>query len=496
MPLPLPGGATKRSDRARGRSTARSSGRAFFVGEAEAGPVGPNRVTSLEEFTNLGGTRQSYSPLYDAVETFFREGGSELYWSRVVAPTATTAFIVLNDNAAAAALRVEAAGPGEYANGWRAWIRTNVDDANIPAGFFSVRVTDAAGTILEESPAFDTKLEHIGYANANWKKARLIDQASALDPVRNVGGTALAGGAANRNAITQVEKDAAIDRFPRLLGAGQIALPGDTTTATHRKLLSHAAARNRHALLDLPDTAVVATLTAAVRAADVDVDADGLPTGRRGEPLWPWALIPGLTPYTFRTVPYSAVQAGVQARVDGQGNPNEPARGEDPLKAPRFAVGLSQANPSDADRTTLNDQGVNVAMVLPSGVVQMGNRTLRTQGADPNWLQASGSRMMMVLEDEVDAILARFVHEQNQKGVLSGQLNGEVVSALGVHFDKGALYGNSPQDAFAVDTGPNVNTDASIGQGFLRVALAARVTPGADRVEATITRVATTEAVA
>lgn len=491
-PLPLPDHVVSRGDRTSARGLATNTGTAYFVGETEGGPVGPLRATSLDEFVDLAGGRVSTSVLYDCVETYFRVGGKGLYWSRVVSSTATTAAGVMNDGAAAASLRVEAMGPGAYANAWAWRVLTNAQDASIPAGQFVVQVlasNQAGAALIEVTPPVASKAEAIGYANANWRKARLIDQASANPPAAAGPTTFATAGADNRAGIDDAAWQTALDRFPKLLGPGQVAAPGRTTSTAHLQVIAHAVANNRHALLDLPDTSTTATLTASMAAANAAPEKGG----RRAQALWPWALVPGLAPFTNRLVPFSAVQAALWAKIDGMGNPNEPAAGEDPQKRPTWLTGLSQPNPTPAVRTTLNDIGVNVALLLPDGVAQYGNRTTRRQQEDPNWLQASGSREFMALEAEADAVLARFVHEQNQKGALAGQLSGELVALCGVHFDRGALYGRTPADAFSVDT--SMNTDATAAAGVLRAKIAARVTPGADRVELELVRVSPAEAV-
>lgn len=465
-----------------------------MVGQAEGGPpVGT--VYSLDELVALTGARISTGFLYDAAEAFFREGGTQLNYSLVVSSTGVAAFRDLNNGAAAACLRVTAAGVGLYGNSWRVKVETNAQDANIPSGQFVITVDDGAGTIIETMPPMADETAALQYAASNWKRVVLSDQAGAGPPVA-LAYAALASGSAG-GAIVDADWQTALDRFPKAWGPGQVLAPGRTTSVGHLQVIAHAVANNRHALLDTTDTATIATLTAL---ADSDYAAPNQ-GARRAQLCWPWAVVPGLTPYTTRTVPWSAVQAGLCARVDALGNPNQPVAGESLAKSPRWVLGLSQANPSDADRTTLNDKGINVALMVTDyggGLrpVMYGNRTLSRELVDPNWLQASGSRMMMRLEDDVDQIMRLLVYEQNQKGSLTGRLSGELAAMLGEHFERGALYGDTPQEAFAVNCGPQINTDASIAAGLLKASVAARVTPGADRVSTELVRVSITDKVA
>lgn len=103
----------------------------------------------------------------------------------------------------------------------------------------------------------------------------------------------------------------------------------------------------------------------------------------------------------------------------------------------------------------------------------------------------------MAIAARGDAVLRRYVHEQiDGKGVLQGQIAGELGAMLGELYELGAVYGDSPEDAYAVDTGPAVNPPADIAAGKLRAAIAFRASPGAERVTLELTRVAITEAVA
>lgn len=496
MALPIPGTDTTLVEQTRPRSNPTDTGVGFIVAEAERGPATPRLCRSLADVLRLFGARQAFSYLYDAAETAFREGLSALWVSRVISDTAVTAFTDLSDGVAAT-LRVLAAGPGTYGNGLRIIVRTSVDDAAIPVGSFQLRITEA-GVTVEDSPIFADKDSALNWSAANAKTFTLQALASPGIPVRVAApGTLLATGADNRGAITDAEWLEALDRFPKDLGPGQIAAPGRTTTPLHTALLDHARLRNRHALLDLPDSADRAVVIAAAQAANGAANAGG----RFGSAYWPWAVVPGLTPYSSRVVPYSAVQMGLAARSDSRGNPNQPVAGELGGRT-RWAVGLSQDTRvlTDAQRGSLNDAGVNV-VTMPygsGGPMTFGNRTLRGESQDPLWLQASGSRCIMFVRAKGDAILARYAHRQvDGKRVQQGKLQGELAGMLGEMYEPmGALFGDTPQDAFAVDTGPAVNPPEQLQAGLLKAAVAVAVSPGADRVELELTRVAITEGVA
>ena len=62
----------------------------FAVGLADRGATDRAiLVNSVDQYTTEYGGATSYSPLYDDIKTFFEEGGTRAYITRVVGPAAT-----------------------------------------------------------------------------------------------------------------------------------------------------------------------------------------------------------------------------------------------------------------------------------------------------------------------------------------------------------------------------------------------------------------------
>jgi len=112
----------------------------FVAGQAERGPTDrASAIRSLAEFTDLFGGRTTYGALYDDLVTFFQEGGSRAYVTRVVGPAATTGALAspLMDRAGTplATLTVTAASPGA----WSSAVSVKVLDGST-AGTFRIQV--------------------------------------------------------------------------------------------------------------------------------------------------------------------------------------------------------------------------------------------------------------------------------------------------------------------------------------------------------------------
>jgi hypothetical protein len=478
----------------------------FAVAEASRGPIAPRRVTSLAAAVAIYGTRQAYSFLYDGLETAFAEGCPAVWVSRIVSSTATTAGLNLSDGTATC-LRINFAGPGTEGNSIQVRVLTNADDTTIPAGSFRIRILDTTVSptaTLEDSPIFATKADALSWGSSLAIPGQpgpinfvIVDAASTGNPIQ-LAATSMTGGLDNRGAIADSDWQTAIDRFTMDLGPGQVAMFGQTIAARRLMVVAHALARNRHWLLDFDDTSVIATLTASAAA----INAAPGKGARNGSGYWPWHKVPPAAgTIGSRTVPPSAAMMGLFARAENEGgDPGIAAAGEQ-MGVFRFVTGLSQdtASLSDANATTLNDAGVNIARVFQgiSNPVQYGNRTPRIASLDPLWREASGSRLAMAIAARGDQVIRAWVHRRVSGPVSLAQLQSELSQVLEPLRLLGALYGATPQEAYDVDAmSVAVNPLAQLESGLLKAAIEYRTSPTPERVSLQLARTSITVALA
>jgi hypothetical protein len=507
----LPGREVVNVDAGTSQAILSNTGVGFIVAEAQRGPITPTLITSPSQLVAVYGPRQTFSYLHDAVEAAFNNGVSAVWVSRVIGPAATAATLALSDGTGTtftvrAASRPVAGQPqqqsyGAWANGptgLAVIVLTNTDDATIPAGSFKLRITEN-GVIVEDSPVLADKNEALLWSQNSAQTVELISGVQSGDPSRIVSpGSNLAGGADDRGSIVELQWTTALDRFTSDLGAGQVAAPGRTTGAWHLAVLEHARTHgpNRHALLDNSDTPTVATIIAEAAAAAAAPNSGA----RHGSMYWPWAKIGGLLGVAgTRTVPWSAVQMGLFAKVDAGSSPFRPAAGER-RGLTKNVVGLSQDTSAltDAQATSLNDAGVNIARIFYGidGPVEYGNRTLRNAVTDPLWAQAHSSRIGMFIAAQGDAVIRRFVHEiVDGQFTTQRQLESELTAFLADLWEKRALYGATPQEAFSATADSTVNPPVQLATGLLKAVIEYRPTPSADRVRLELSRTAITEAI-
>ena len=293
-------------------------------------------------------------------------------------------------------------------------------------------------------------------------------------------------------AMTGLDADlvTAMQEFTPDLGPGHLAAFGHTTATVQQALAAATQEGLRIALLDGIDTPTAATLL--TQAATI--------TGQTGDE-WsamfaPWDEVPGITPGTARTVPPTARIAGNIARNDAQGrSPGDPAAGV--LGMARYVQGLSQVAFSDTDRTNLNGAGVNISRVVQNGVRTYGFRTLTSQTSNPDWSYLNSNRTIMAIKADLSIIAENFEFSKlDGAGTVTKKFAGALAGGLDPYYRSGDLYGGTPQEAYSVDVGPAVNTDATFAAGKLGANVGIRTSDMAEQVIINIAKVPITEALA
>ena len=232
------------------------TGQAFFAGVAARGSTTrATKVASQPEYETKFGPRSGGSLLYDAVASFFAEGGGTLYVSRAAGAGAVQATGQLGG---ASGLTAKAASPGVWGN-------TVKVTAVAPAFGTGVEISveNPSGTEVDRSPALGTNDAIVAWS----QKRDWVTFTKLGDVLPPAASTVTLTTGADGSAPTTAEIAAALARFEYGLGPGQVAAPGYTTTVVHQELLKHVDQTRRVVLLDLPDSASGATLVAAVQGS-------------------------------------------------------------------------------------------------------------------------------------------------------------------------------------------------------------------------------------
>jgi hypothetical protein len=440
----MPGVNVKIESASTAAFNAAATGKWFCVQLLEKGSTAkPILATSMAEFKELCGGRVSYSSMYDAAETFFEEGGSELFLGRVVGKTPVAASLVLKDSAAAASLKIAANSVGEWGNS------LEVEIVKVGGGEeYKIVVFEAGNaTAVLESPTLKTQVAAVTWAEGTSLVTATVE-GSTKNPTTLAKKT-LSGGTYDSAEVETAGWEAALALLDAELGCGQVSAPGITTEAVLKAVEAHAETHNRTAYLDLPDTAASATLISEAAPLRTATGA------RRSAAYAPWAYIPGIAAGAPRKVPYSSVQAGITARNDGGSTPapcGEAVAGTN--GRPRYANALSQSWTAQ-QREELNTGSVNVARTMPNGTIETyGNRTLVKPETEPAWEEVSSARLYMQIWAEGENLMAFAVFKNiDPTNILLSKIEGSLsgfLKSLG-----GVL------ETYSVSTGPAVNTKAT-----------------------------------
>lgn len=319
------------------------------------------------------------------------------------------------------------------------------------------------------------------YVNAYGSRTggdKLYDAVNAF--FQEGGGTAFISPAATEDAAGVSD---ALDLFEYELGPGQVAAPGLTDPTVHAKLLSFVEATHRIALLDSAG-GDGAALTAEVEALQaVPENAQGL---RFAALLAPALTYPEADTGAPVATAYSGVQAGMIARTDALASTAQAAAGR--YGVSRLALGLDE-DYSDVDRETVNEAGLTLAKSVYGDVRTYGARTAAGPD-DALWLWLPGSRTVMAITHEADAIAQNYLFRPiDGRRQIFAALEAELRGMLLDHYKINALYGATPADAFTVDTGSQINTVDTIMNGEVHAEIRVKTSPSAEWVVINVVKV-------
>lgn len=516
------------------------TGRAFFAGGTQRGPTDRAvEVRSVAEFERTYGARSGFATFYDSVVAFFTEGGASLLIARVAGATAapaTAAFGGLTavatspgawgngvtvrtlapsttvEMALAAAHPASAAAPESVPSGMSvgdtmAWVGTSsaravaaldaeeaassprqtlIDQleplaaaAPLAAGDPVVIIVAEGGKDVERSTPVATGQDAIDWATASSTRVAFTGPADGALPAAGTAAVALAGGADDAGDADDVAT--ALDLFGYGLGPGQVCVPGVTTTDVHKAVGVHCDRMQRVGIIDMPNSSDVLTIGAAIGALYGQTGVNYLLA------VAPFANYPVRdVSGAVSQVPWSAIEAGMVARVDAQGNPAMPAAGANGIST--GAVGLVQSF-TQTDATALNDLGVTLARPVYGSFRTYGYRTAAGP-SETNWLFFGESRVVMAIAHEGSISAENYVFVPiDGRGHVFGQLHKDLVGICARYYALDALYGASVTDAFRVDTGPLVNTDDTANRGEVHAIVKVKTSRDSEWVTIAINKV-------
>jgi phage tail sheath protein FI len=258
---------------------------------------------------------------------------------------------------------------------------------------------------------------------------------------------------ANAAAVTS-----ALDAFAGIDEIALVAVPGGTDAAIQSAVISHCEnVGDRFAILDGQTTGTYTTAAIQGTTGDSDYAALYYPRIQVFDPVDKAPVY----------VPPSGHVAGIYARIDTErGVHKAPANA-----VVRGALGLEHRL-SRADQEGLNPDGINVIRDLNGNIVLWGARTL---GGDANgeWKYINVRRLFLFLRESIDEGTQWVVFEPNDTA-LWAKIARNVTAFLTNVWRSGALFGNTPAEAFYVRCDATTNPPATrdLGQVVTEIGVA------------------------
>lgn len=458
-----------------------ASGQFFVVGLTERGSTtDPILLRGKADMSRLLGTRVSYGAVWDAVQTFFDEGGQQCYVSRIVGTTPTVGTLTLVDRAGSPlnTIRVDAANPGS----WSTQVKIEVVNGSLANTYrINVYLNDV---LVEYYNNLATPADAVSRFAAS-PFIRCTDLASATAAPNNNPAllipTALSAGTDDRATVVAANYVTGLNKFVRDLGDGAVAIPGQSVNAIWTGINTHCIANNRIGLLAGARNDSVATLQ--TRSTEVNSEFCGI--------FAPYIRISdGVNGY-YAISPEGYV-AGARARAHDL---------EGPWRAPAGAISQARAvlepdqkfTKTEAD--TLDAARVSAIRTISNTTRLYGWRSL--SGDETNYMFLKDRDVLNYLVTQCEAALEPYVFDTiDAKGQLLSAINAALVGVVepirqaGGLFEKFDPVNNQMIDpGYKVVTGSEVNTVITLATNTVNAQVFVRISPTGGLIKLTIIKV-------
>lgn len=456
------------------------SGQYFVVGLTDHGSTtAPIKVRGMADAIAAVGSRVSYGSVHDSLRMFFDEGGECAYIARVVGGSATKGTYTFADRAGSPVntIRVDAANAGSWSSG----LKVQITNGSL-ADTFRMIVT-LNGQVVQTETNIATPAEAVTrFASSEY--IRVVDLSSATAAPNNnpavIAATALSAGDDDRASVAVDDYVDALDLFTADLGDGCVAIPGQYDEDIWAGIDEHCQATNRIGLLSAISSADDSDLLD--RAAELDSEYVGL--------FAPWIIISDGSGGR-RTVSPEGYVAGVRARAHEQVGPWRVPAGEIAISNSILDL-ATDFTTTQAD--TLNDGRVSVIRPIAGTFRLYGWRSLSSD--EDNYRHLKDRDLLNALTVQAKQRLEKYVFEPiDSTGHLLSLISGDLVNMCMPIARAGGLYarineaGEEVDPGYVVDTGPSVNSTASLALNKVKVKLSVRISPVGELIELLIEKV-------
>ena len=429
----------------------------------------PTLVTSWTQFVDVFGDFTPGAYLPDAVYGYFANGGGPCYVTSLRAlkedgGDVKSAEVTIPSTGKGNSFKVTAKVPGPAGNELVVNIKTTEE------GTFTMSVggeTKSGLTMKKgESHIGDAKLETVTISSIGSASATPTAGTYALSGggIRPLTASDFIGDPAKRTGLGGLEPLDAV----RLVVCPDVLAGYDGSKEAHERvkmvqeaMIAHCQSmKYRFAVLDTPPGLNAQQAMEWRNYVNFDSSYAAM--------YYPWIEIADFSGNgsTSKLVPPSGHMVGVYNRSDAE-------RGVHKAPANEVVVGAInlELNLSRGEQDVLNPISVNCIRAFPGrGIRVWGGRTLSSDGA---WRYINVRRLFVMVEASMDAGLQWVVFEPNDS-TLWARVRRDVTSFLRVVWRSGALFGDTPEQAFYVKCDEELNPPEirDLGQLIIEVGLA------------------------
>ena len=451
----------------------------FVAGVTTRGPEGEAfLVSSLAEFEDVYGGYTADGYVHQTLQTFFEEGGSRAYVSRVIGSGAAAAECELVDASDDVCLVLTASGEGTWAN---TLLNAEVSQRTL-GETFRIRIT-LDGDLVYSSPAFSSiadAVEEINNSSVASLYVTAAAGASTLIPAVDAT-NAFSGGVAG-SAPLVANYVSALDAFIKTLGAGSVAIPGQEGTTIWEGIMAHCAENNRIGLLGFDKEDEVSDAIDGAESVSNSTGAEFCGF------FYPWVKIErnGIT----TSIPCEGYVAGKRAKAHNNVGPYQAYAGAstngDFVKGTYVSLTASEAN-------ELNDGFVNPIRVINGDVRIYGARSASSDVDNYRFITAK--EVVNYVVSQAEANLESLVFSIiDGRGTLFGKVSAALVNILDPLAQAGALYplyaenGRLLDPGYKVTVNEQLNPVTQLATGTVKARVGMRVSSLGDTIEVEISK--------
>ena len=452
----------------------------FVVGQTQRGPQGtPKLITSIADYEAIYGDYVSYAQTHQQVQTFFEEGGAQVYVSRVVGASATAGTLTLFSGEASNSLRLDAVGAGA----WSADL--TVDVVEIGLGV-AIRLKLNGETVYSTGEV-SSVAQAVNRINASAVAARYVTaEALGINLPEAVSAVPLSAGDDDRSSIVTADYIAALENFDLDLGPGAVAIPGQSGSAIWEALAAHASEYNRIALLGFPQPSEVYTYNEAAG----DGASFGSTVGAEYSAMfWPWVTMTNDAGASLTISPegYVAAKRSIALNTIGSWQPYAGV-----ISRSNFITGLSNR----IDRVVgdlLDENRVNALRIIDGAVRIYGARSLSADEDNYRFLNARET-LNYVVHQSQRALENLVFSPIDGRQSLFAKVESQLVFVLEPMRIAGGLFeafdatGRRIDYGYSIQVNEAINPLTQLAGGLLRAKVGIRVAGVSDLIQVDVTK--------